>query len=98
MAITTEITIEAKSEAARKLEQLKIDLSRDADVIAAAQEPEFRTTQNSYGYYGSTLSSLAKLMPLGTLGQAASMRFWGDVLIMAGANRQGVQDALHAFS
>lgn len=74
--------------------QLLRDLAADDDIRAAAQEPAITTTQNSYGYYMTTLTQLAKLMPLGNLDHATSMHFWADVLIEAGGNEQGIRDAL----
>jgi len=76
--------------------QLLKDLAADGDIIAAAQEPAIKTTQNSYAYYMSTLTQLAKLMPLGNLDHATSLHFWADVLIEAGGNEQGIRDALKA--
>jgi hypothetical protein len=76
-------------DAQKKAEALRLIREAAPDFIPAVQDIEksIKTTQNHYGRYASVISQLAK-------GDKNKSFFYGACLIEAGANRQGVIDAL----
>ena len=53
------------------------------------------TTENAYGYY---MGVLGKLPAVPGLNEASSIRFWGIVLVKAGANERGVVAAIRVLT
>ena len=76
------------------VEALVADFATDPDVIALATPARLATTRGDYGRYMVSLSHLAEKAPFGGT-RPAALRFWAVVLVRAGADRQGVSDALH---
>ena len=68
------------------------DMAAEDDIKTMAQEPDIKMTQNHYGYYMTVISTLSKHGPTGD--NRINVMLWGDILIMAGANEQGVRDAI----
>ena len=75
------------------VEAIVAKLAADPEIQAVAAQDDLLTTRNSYGRYLALLPSLAEAQPFGGT-QKASLRFWAVVLHRAGANRQGLIDAL----
>lgn len=88
-------------EKALKIEQLIESLLPDFRPVILEIEAKPQTTQNHYGEYLTLLTGLEKA-DIFTPGKpsadkAGERRLIGDILIKAGANPQGVNDALRMF-
>jgi hypothetical protein len=66
------------------------DLATDFLDTVKAIESGIKTTKNNYGRYGQILSSLSK-------GNRQHAEIYALAMLEAGANRQGVMDALKCF-
>jgi hypothetical protein len=73
-----------------KQEALIKDLATDFLDTVKAIESGIKTTRNNYGRYGQILSSLSK-------GNRQHAEIYALAMMEAGANRQGVIDALKCF-
>ena len=69
-------------------------LAEIPEVKQVAKPPAIATTQNHYGHYASVIQTLA-----GATGRAGKEGHFlaAEALILAGANRKGVEDAMFAF-
>ena len=71
-------------------ERLIKDLANDFLEPVKAIESGIKTTKNNYGRYGQLLSSLSK-------GNRKHAEIYALAMLEAGANYQGVKDALKCF-
>ena len=72
-------------------EEITKVLNKYADLLrdeVKAIEKSRKLTQNHYGKYLSLITTLKDKMP------SSREKFWGAVLVIAGANKQGVINAL----
>ena len=70
--------------------ELVLDLAEDFAPFVKKVESGMALTQNHYGAYGSMISKLSK-------GNRAVALIFSYALMMAGANGQGISDAMQAF-
>lgn len=75
--------------AAGKLQAIIADLATDPDIVAtvkAIESDKLPTTRNNYGRYLAALSPAAK--------EPNTCRIMAMAMVKAGANKQGIYDAL----
>jgi hypothetical protein len=70
--------------------KLVMDLAEDLAPFVKDTENSIKTTKNHYGKYGAMLSKLSK-------GNKKVATILAYAMIQAGANNQGVSDALNVF-
>ena len=70
--------------------ELVLDLAEDFAPFVKKVESGMALTQNHYGAYGSMISKLSK-------GNRAVALIFSYALMTAGANGQGISDAMQAF-
>tara|TARA_R110000737_G_scaffold26683_1_gene45463 strand:- start:146 stop:403 length:258 start_codon:yes stop_codon:yes gene_type:complete len=70
--------------------ELVLDLAEDFAPFVKKVESGMALTQNHYGAYGSMISKLSK-------GNRAVALIFSYALMMAGANGQGISDAMKSF-
>jgi hypothetical protein len=70
--------------------ELVLDLAEDFAPFVKKTESGMALTRNHYGAYGSMISKLSK-------GNRAVALIFSYALMMAGANGQGISDAMQAF-
>ena len=70
--------------------ELVLDLAEDFAPFVKKVESGMALTQNHYGAYGSMISKLSK-------GNRAVALIFSYALMMAGANGQGISDAMQVF-
>lgn len=74
------------------VETLVSQLADDEEIRSFVGGDGIPTTRGSYGRWMALLPQLAEAQPFGS--PTASRRFWAVVLDRAGADRQGLRDAL----
>lgn len=74
---------------------LAAEIAATPEIVAAAKAPMIETTQNHYAYYASVINSCSAGVEVG---QLKGMHFLtAEALIIAGANRQGVNSAMFSM-
>lgn len=76
-----------------KVEELVSALAADEDVRTLVAPSSMPTTRGDYGKYLGLLPKLADASPLAS-SQVANRRIWAVIMLRAGADRQGLVDAL----
>lgn len=70
-----------------KTEAMLQDLANDMRGLVSEIESSIKTTQNHYGRYMSLISQVAK-------GDKVTATIVAEALVLAGANKTGVRDAM----
>jgi hypothetical protein len=76
-----------------KLDELLNKLASDEEIQAVAKPSKNATTRGDYGRYMAVLPAVAEASPLAS-SPKANLRIWAVIFDRAGADRQGLVDAL----